>query len=106
MRACDVLCLPSLNEGVPNVVLEGLASGTPVVASRVGGIPEVHAGDPVGALFESGSVTELAMALQRVLASPWDSAKLRLTVSAYTWAHNAQIIKEALVQAGLCLEGK
>jgi len=39
--ACDLLCLPSIREGCPNVVMEALSSGRPVVASCVGGIPEL-----------------------------------------------------------------
>jgi len=41
MNAADVFCLPSLNEGCPNVLLESLACGTKVVASRVGGVPDI-----------------------------------------------------------------
>ena len=41
MAASDVLCLPSRREGCPNVVLEALASGRPVIGSAVGGVPEL-----------------------------------------------------------------
>jgi len=95
MRACDLLCLPSLNEGVPNVVLEALASGRPVVASRVGGTPEIHPGEQGGALFDVGNVQELARCLQRVLTIEWDSATLQSLVSEFTWDRNAEKVMSA-----------
>ncbi len=45
MNAASVLCLPSYMEGVPNVVLEALSCGTRVIATNVGGIPELDNGD-------------------------------------------------------------
>ncbi|GAF67265.1 unnamed protein product, partial [marine sediment metagenome] len=41
IRACDVLLLSSICEQIPNVVLEALALGRPVIATRVGGVPEI-----------------------------------------------------------------
>ena len=41
IRACDALLLPSICEQIPNVVLEALALGRPVIATRVGGVPEI-----------------------------------------------------------------
>jgi teichuronic acid biosynthesis glycosyltransferase TuaC len=45
MAAADVVCLPSYSEGCPNVVIEALACGRPVVASGVGGVPELVSAD-------------------------------------------------------------
>lgn len=68
-RAADVTVLPSLSEGVPNVLLESMACGTPFVASRVGGIPEI-ATPGVDTLVPPGDGEALARALVERLQQP------------------------------------
>jgi glycosyltransferase involved in cell wall biosynthesis len=66
MNACDVLAFPtepSLGEGFGLAALEGMASGRPVVASRVGSLPEVVTARETGLLVTPGAVDELAGAL-------------------------------------------
>jgi glycosyltransferase involved in cell wall biosynthesis len=84
MSACDVLALPSRREGCPNVVLEALASGRPVVASRVGGVPELL-DEKNGVLVPADDPAALARALQHVLARPWDEEALRASVECLSW---------------------
>jgi peptidoglycan/xylan/chitin deacetylase (PgdA/CDA1 family) len=66
-RAADLTVLPSRSEGVPNVLRESLACGTPFVASRVGGIPEI-ATDPQRQLVEPNDPDALARAITRALS--------------------------------------
>lgn len=65
--AGDVFVHPSLSEGLPLAVLEAMAHGLPVVASRVGGIPEAVVEGKTGFLVPSGRPAELAAAIARVL---------------------------------------
>lgn len=71
MAAANVFCLPSYAEGCPNVVLEALASGRPVVASHVGGIPELIDSES-GILVPPRDSDALAEALRQALARHWD----------------------------------
>jgi len=70
MTAADLVTLPSYNEGCPNVVIEALASGRPVVATRVGGIPEL-VDDACGRLVPPRDIDALRAALKDVLDTSW-----------------------------------
>jgi len=64
--AFDALVLPSANEGTPVSVIEALAAGTPVVATRVGGVPDVVREGEEGFLVETGATDDLAERLCRL----------------------------------------
>jgi len=71
MTAADVVTLPSHMEGCPNVILEALACGRPVVATNIGGIPEIL-NDSCGRLVPPREPSQLAEALASVLDARWD----------------------------------
>lgn len=70
LAALDIVALPSLWEGLPNVVLEAMAAAKPVVATAVGGTPEVVVSGVTGLLVPPGDVAALAEALAALLADP------------------------------------
>jgi teichuronic acid biosynthesis glycosyltransferase TuaC len=75
MTASDLVTLPSYSEGHPNVLVEALACGRPVVATPVGGIPEVVDGAS-GILVPARDSSALADGLVDALARPWDHTAL------------------------------
>jgi glycosyltransferase involved in cell wall biosynthesis len=83
MRAADVFCLPSYSEGCPNVVVEALACGRPLVATNVGGIPELVK-EASGLLVPPRDAVALRGALDTALSKQWDSAEIART-SARSW---------------------
>ncbi len=70
MGACDVLVLPSLSEGLPTVICEAMLAGRAVIATPVGGTPELVEDGATGILVAPGNVTALADALGGLLATP------------------------------------
>ena len=70
LAGCDVFCLPSELEGLPLVVLEAMAQAKPVVATAVGGTPELVADGETGVLVPQGDVEALAAALDALLRDP------------------------------------
>ena len=69
MREFDVFCLPSLSEGLSSAILAAMARPLPVVATRVGGIPELVVDGSTGLLVPAGRPDKLAEALAKVLSS-------------------------------------
>lgn len=70
VRDFDIFALPSLAEGIPLTVLEAMASAVPVVATRVGGNPEIVVDGVTGVLVPSQDVAALAGALERYIDAP------------------------------------
>jgi glycosyltransferase involved in cell wall biosynthesis len=85
MAAADLLCLPSRNEGLPNVVLEAIACGRPVVATRVGGVEEVMTSSVVGTMVPPEDIAELGRALRNALDRDWDAAAIRREAERFSW---------------------
>lgn len=95
--ACDLGVLPSYMEGCPNVVLETLASGRPVVGTNVGGIPELI-DDSCGRLVPAHEVHPLAVAMDEVLSRPWDPQTIAKAHSR-SWKDVAREMHEVMQEA-------
>jgi glycosyltransferase involved in cell wall biosynthesis len=98
LAACDLLCLPSWNEGMPNVVIEALASGRPVVASDVGGISEVLRPGS-GELVPPRDPQALGVALERTLAAHHDPWAVSQGLERPSWDGSARMLHASLLSA-------
>jgi teichuronic acid biosynthesis glycosyltransferase TuaC len=83
--SADCLCLCSDDEGCPNVVIEALACGTPVVARAVGGVPELVTHQSNGLLVQSDEPEELAHQLQSAIGTVWDRTRIARLGRERTW---------------------
>jgi glycosyltransferase involved in cell wall biosynthesis len=110
LAAADVVAVPSIVDsggnvdGLPNTLLEALASGRPVVASRVAGIPDVLEDDRNGLLVPEKDPLALAAALRRLVREPETCARLgrearRDAVERLSWEATARRFEECYVQA-------
>lgn len=104
-RAADLTVIPSLLEATSLAALEAMASGSLVVASDVGGLPEVVRDGDSGWLTPAGDVAALARAIRDVLSLP-EAAKARvaraareMVVERYSWTVVAEAVERVYVQA-------
>lgn len=95
-NAADAMVLMSSREGWANVILESLASGTPVLASDVGGANEIIRAPVAGALVPRRDASTLAQAVQTLRANPPNRAQTRTYAEAFGWAPVAAANKALL----------
>jgi glycosyltransferase involved in cell wall biosynthesis len=82
LAGCDLFVHPSLDDAFPTVLLEALAAGLPIVASRVGGIPEIVQDGVTGKLVPAGDAAALAAAIHSLLEDDTARMHMRLAASA------------------------
>jgi teichuronic acid biosynthesis glycosyltransferase TuaC len=85
VAAGDVFVLGSRKEGYPNAVVEALACGRPVVATRVGGVPEIVTSDALGLVVDPEDPEALASAIDEALGRDWNSAAIAAVGKARDW---------------------
>jgi glycosyltransferase involved in cell wall biosynthesis len=93
MNAADVFCLASRREGCPNVVLEALACGLPVVATRVGAVPELVPAEEFGTVVPPDDPVALRSALEQALAARWDREAIGAWGRARSWSEVADELR-------------
>lgn len=102
--ACDIVFIPSLYDGMPNVLLEAMVCGLPVVGSRAGGIPDVITDGRDGFLFHGGDSVGAADALARALSFLPDGRRRvggeahKTVTTRFTGVHEADILEGALLR--------
>jgi glycosyltransferase involved in cell wall biosynthesis len=94
MNAADVFALSSLSEGNPTVIFEALGTGTPVVATSIGGVPEVITSSDYGILVKPGNSKELAAKIIEALEMKWDREAIRSYALKFSWKSIAKQVAE------------
>ena len=99
MSAADVFCLASDMEGWPNVVHEAQGCGAPVVATAVGGVPEMLPSEEYGYVIPPLDVEAMAIALYKALTRQWDREAISAWARSRSWEKVAQEVYAQMLLA-------
>ncbi len=98
MRLFDCMVQPSLTEGTPNSVLEALCLRVPVIATAVGGVPDLIVDGRNGLLVPSADLNEMAEAMQRMQNSPDLKTRLIAGAEELTWEYSPAHQRQKLME--------
>jgi len=90
MQILDIFVLPSLNEGMGRVLVEAMASGKPIVASNVGGIPDLVKHGHNGFLVGPGDVNGLSLAIKKLIEDEQLRPKMGTNGRAMAWDYGVE----------------
>lgn len=93
-NAADAGVLASYREGCPNVVLESLACGIPVVATDVGAVPDILPVPKAGRIVPAEQVDPLRQAIHEVLEMPWNAAEVVQASGVQSWDGVATVVRQ------------
>ncbi len=99
MSEAHVFCLASTREGWPNVVNEALACGCPVVATKVGGVPDMLPSENFGYVVPVNDPAALLAALACAFTAPWDRAAISCWGRSRSWDQVGSEVFEVLASA-------
>ncbi|TLU65769.1 glycosyltransferase family 4 protein [Thalassotalea litorea] len=97
IRQAQIVVLPSYAEGVPNILLEAMACGKPVVATTVGGIPEIVT-DKTSILIPEKTIEPLTNALDQALQKSWSQSDIVEHASQFDWQRNVNQVQQIIEQ--------
>ena len=99
LSASDIFVFPTYNEGLPNAIMEAMACGLPVVATEVGGIPEVVKDGENGILIDKKDVKSIVHSLEKLIENKSMCKKMgehgRITIEEkFSWNNSAKKLIE------------